>query len=852
MNGNNGRSHVGNWVLFGCIVVLMGCQQPLQLPAIDPTGQRIFLPAPAATTLANPADSQSRGLGFIPKPAWQEATTPPPCPEPPPAAPPGARTPLTPKPPARPSAVPRGVPGKLSVTPARMIAPVGSEVVLLAGLCGDDGYLITQQSIEWNLSQDSVGQLVDYNDRGKIWTRAKKLSADYAITRTSCRPETVTRGTPSVTDDIVLRKGQTWVSLTSASEGTSYVTVVAARGENWPQRRQTATIYWVDAQWSMPNPTSARAGQPHVLTTTVTRTGTAAPVANWIVRYQVTGGVPATLGPNAATAVEVRTDADGRASVPLNPAGTDPGTTQVRIQIIRPADLNGETPRTKLGEGYTSVTWSAPGLVLRATGPQAGAVDATLVYRVEVYNPGDVTTHAVVLRDTLPPGWRLISSSPPARIFGDRAEWRLGDLAPKTTQVVEVSVRPGTGGNARYRFEATSQEQLTAAAFVDTQVTQPSLKLDVAGPETATVGAKIQFRVQVTNAGQQTLDNVVITDRFDTGLQHAEGQTSPIQREIGRLEPGETRQIAVTFLVRRAGQICHTLEVSAPGGQFAQQQACLRAIQPRPSPQPRLSVSKTGPAEVRVGQSATFTIRVTNTGNVPLTQVRIADSYAAALTPEKSTPGLDPRAAAQQQIAWIVATLPPGAVEVRQVQCVAGRETPLVGNPVVVSAAENVRETADAQIRVLPATPATGPPTPGAGVVPPSIPKRPAVTAGNLKVDISEFGDPVSIGEITTYLITVKNDRAVSDRNVRIILQFPQGLKFNKLSGPVNVLRTSADGRTVEVTPIREMRAQESLRPFQVEAIGRQAGDQKLTVKVVSERSPDGVVATETTTVSQG
>lgn len=850
MNGSSKQLRVYYWVLTGCLVILLGCQQPLQLPAIDPSGQRIFLPGPSGTTLANPTDSQCQGLGFFPKPAWQEATTPPPCPEPPPTAPPGAQTPLVPAAPAQPNAVQRGVPGTLSVTPTRMIAPVGSEVVLVAGLCGDDGYLITQQSIEWMLSQDSAGQLVDYNNRGKLWTLAKKLSADYAITRTSCRPETVTRGTPSVTDDIVLKKGQTWVSLTSASEGTSYVTVVASRGENWPQRRQTATIYWVDAQWSMPNPTSARAGQPHLLTTSVMRTGTAAPVSNWIVRYEVTGGVPATFGPTSAAAIEVRTDTEGRANTQLIPPGADPGTTQVRIQIIRPADPNGDAPRTQLGEGYTAVTWSAPGLVVRAAGPPTATVDSTLVYRVEVYNPGDVTTHAVVLRDTLPPNWRFIGSKPAAQIFGERAEWRLGDLAPKTSRLIEVSVRPEAGGNARYRFQATSQEQLTTEAFVDTQVTRPALTFDVAGPNTATVGEKIQFRVQVTNSGQQTLDNVVITDRFDSGLEHADGQASPIQREIGRLEPGETRQIAVTFVARRAGRICHTLEVSAAGGQFAQQQACIQVAAPQPQPETRLQVTKTSPAEVRVGESLTFTIRVTNAGNVPLTNVRIADSYDAALTPKQSTPGLDPQAVAQQQIAWLISSLPPGTTEVRQVMCVANRETPSAQNPVVVTAAEDLRQTADATIRILPA--ATRPAAPPAGVVPPSIPERPTQPAGDLKVDISEFGDPVVVGELTTYLVTIKNDRSVPDQDVRLILQFPVGLKFNKLSGPVGVLRSSADGRTVEVTPIREMRGQETLQPFQIEAVGTQAGEHELTVKVVSKRSPEGVVAKETTTVSGG
>ncbi len=116
---------------------------------------------------------------------------------------------------------------------------------------------------------------------------------------------------------------------------------------------------------------------------------------------------------------------------------------------------------------------------------------------------------------------------------------------------------------------------------------------------------------------------------------------SPIQKSIGRLEPGQTEIFAVGFFVRRAGQICHALEVSAPGGQYAQQQACLTATAPEVTPEPRLEVVKTAVRESRVGESVQFTTRVTNTGNIPLTNVRITDSFDQELEPKESTPGWD-------------------------------------------------------------------------------------------------------------------------------------------------------------------------------------------------------------------
>ena len=417
-------------------------------------------------------------------------------------------------------------------------------MVLVGGLCGDDGYLITCQKIEWSLSQDSVGQIIDFSDRGRYWNASKKLSADYAITNTSRRSEVVTRGTPSVTDDIVQQKGQCWVSLTSASEGTSYVTALAPEGSTWPQRRQSATIYWVDCQWAFPNPVAVPAGQAHTLSTHLTRTATTAPIAGWIVRYDIVDGTSAVFAPANATSIEVRTDENGMGNAALQPASNLAGVTQVHIEVIRPADPNSDAPRTKLGEGYTSITWSAPGLALRASGPQAGAVDSTLVYRVEVHNPGDIPTRDVVVQDVLPPNLQFVSSNPPAQMFGNRSQWRLGDLPAKSMQVIEINVRAAAGGAVRYAFQASCADGLQADAAVDTEIAQPSLRLNVTGPTTATVGERIQFRVEVTNTGDQPLDNVTINDRFDGSLEHAEGLPNPIQkldRPVGAWAHGAIR-----------------------------------------------------------------------------------------------------------------------------------------------------------------------------------------------------------------------------------------------------------------------------------------------------------------------
>ncbi len=165
------------------------------------------------------------------------------------------------------------------------------------------------------------------------------------------------------------------------------------------------------------------------------------------------------------------------------------------------------------------------------------------------------------------------------------------------------------------------------------------------------------------------MDNVAVSDRFDPGLEQVDGQVSPIQRSLGRLEPGQSRQIAVSFFVRGTGKLCNTIEVSAPGAQFAQQTACVAVAQPRIVASPKLRVAKTASREARVGESVRFQIEVTNIGNVPLTNIRISDSYDTALQPTESTDGLDPDAAKRGEIVWVIPRMAPNETLYRLVLC---------------------------------------------------------------------------------------------------------------------------------------------------------------------------------------
>ncbi len=766
------------------------------------------------------------------------------------------------------------------VTPTRLVAPVGSEIVLLAGICGPDGHYVTRQPIEWSLSNDSVGNFVDAGDGCDMRScsflkkhQAGKETGAFAITRTSTDSRMITRGTASRDDDVLLKKGQSWVSVTSGSPGVSYVSAVATGAENWEQRRQLATVVWVDAQWVLPGPAIASAGQPHVLTTTVTRQSDNMPASNWVIRYEVAGGSPAVFGPQAQTAVEVTTDASGRASAQLVPQSPQPGATQVRIQIMAPVNGGDPSSRVVVGQGFTTITWSAAGLTVRVTGPESLAVDATASFRIEITNPGDLVARNAVATVTVPAFLRFLNSNPAAERFEPRVQWPLGNLGPRESRVLEMSCRAVREGDVRICAQAQAEGNLTAEGCASVHIAGASLAVQfVDPPKTANVGDQVTFNVEVTNTGNTRIANVVARDTFDPGLAHSLGEASPIVRTIGPLEPSAVSRFSVSFIVRKPGRVCHTLDVTGEGGHTAVTQACLDVQQITMDVQ----VSVTGPAQRRVGEMAEYEIRIANSGQGALTNARIAFYAKPSLLPEKASPDYKYQ---EGGLVWELGTLKPNDVQTRTVQCSCQREDTGADIRGVFTCDQAITRTGTASTVIsggaAPATPrragraGLGDVTPPAASAAPTAeaekdpvddsgdepkpgPSAPAAPAtGTLQVSMADTADPLAVGASTSYILTVKNDRNVSDRNVEITFTIPDGLQFRSFdSGGLGLTeRQSADRRTVTIAPISELRPGETLRPLRIEASGTKTGTVKVRAEVKSLRSPQPVSVEVETTV---
>ena len=652
------------------------------------------------------------------------------------------------------------------IEPREVVAPVGSEVIVIAGVLGPDGYLRTNRRLEWSISPGSVGQFVAVEPGGFTdlllgdFTWPRIVNATTAIGDTSRSNVLLNRGTPTREGDKYVRRGQGWVSLTSPMEGTSYVNVVAPEVYNWDARRKTAAVHWVDAVPQYPPPAINPAGTRHVFTTTVTRSSNQSPCENWIVRYEIVDGPPAGFSPTCAASAEVRTNSAGQASVEIVEKQPASGVNRIAIQVIRPADAPGAGgQRLVVGNGTTTKTWSAPDLAIHVLGPVTANIGATLAYQIDLSNPGDLAAKEVMAAVDVPDGLTYINSNPAAETAGRQLRWRLGDLGARQRLPVQLSLRAEKPGSAVICCDATAAGGLKARNCATTTVAvaaappvagpspsgPPAAGLSPSGPPaapgttlavliaptqtTATVGDQLKFIFSVSNYGQTTISGGVIRVRFDPGLVYEKAGVkieNLIQHQLPDLRAGETRPLAMVVRVVRAGRASLSVEVAVPGIAPASAQAVVTAVGgAAPSAPPAanpLSVTITGPEKrLAVGDTAQFTIDVKNTGGAALQNVQVADRYDPPLAPANATVGWK---IAGRSLVWNIDSLRAGQAARFVVECKCQAASPEAYSRVTVALPDGGQTANEASVEILQPEKQPGPPA-----LPPTAPTPPMKSA---------------------------------------------------------------------------------------------------------------------------
>ncbi|RJQ84359.1 DUF11 domain-containing protein [Amycolatopsis panacis] len=270
------------------------------------------------------------------------------------------------------------------------------------------------------------------------------------------------------------------------------------------------------------------------------------------------------------------------AGTPVGPPVS--GAAEVVIDVIHPA---------------LSITQSAS--------PSTVRPGATSTFTVTVRNSGDVELRDAVVADPAVP----------------ECAKRLGTLAPKAEQTYSCTHPMSDDLTSTVTATGTdlSGRQVSAAANAQVDVIHPAVAVtQVVSSAQVREGDQVTFTITVRNSGDVPLVKVSVVD----------DQTPGCATTVPGLTPGQAHEYSCTTYAGHDGY-SNTVKVSAAdplgGGVNAAADTVFTVVHPG------LSLEKTvhgGP--FRTGDPVTFTLTVTNTGDSPLSAVKVTDQGTCAKT----------------------------------------------------------------------------------------------------------------------------------------------------------------------------------------------------------------------------
>jgi len=693
----------------------------------------------------------------------------------------------------------------IELTPLVDVNPVRTQHVFIATVKDKNGKPLPNRRVEWLLAEGSVGNIIEVDESGWRSTRGHKLTNKFAITHTNNFDHTLTRGNDDPSDDVVLKRGQTWCVITSPTEGTSHVIAYAPGIYDWSKHKVFAVKHWLDAAWKLPDPAVNRIGTPHVFKTKVMKHSDGSPLAKYEVQYKILDGPPATFAPGGKTVATVLTDKDGIATVTLNQTTPTKGVNNVEIRITRPENKVCCKPAQLIHIGKTSKTWIAPAIAITKTAPPTAVLGENFLYNIVVSNPAKVAATNAVLTDPLPEGIVYVSSNPKAAVAGQNLTWQLGTIGPGASKSVSVTVKGSRTGSFLNHATVVADDGLSAKAQAPTRIVQPALTLTKTAPAEALLCDTIPYSIIVKNTGDAPATNVRIVDPLPEGLTMLDGRKTA-EFDIGTLAPGVSKAGKVTVKASKIGTYTNTATVTGNGGLKATASATTVVKVPV------LVLTKTAPKVRFVGRTVKYTIGVTNSGDAPAKNTVLVDTipgntqFVSASNGGKMAGG---------QVTWQLGTLAPKASATVTV---------------------TVKATALGQVRNTATATAYCAKTSGESTT--IVKGIPAIL-----LECVDIEDPIEAGSKETYVITVTNQGSAPGTNIVIECTIPAEQQYVSSTAST---KAAVKGSVITFAPLAKL-APQAKAVYRVITKGIKAGDTRFKVSLTSDQMTSPATETEST-----
>lgn len=446
-----------------------------------------------------------------------------------------------------------------------------------------------------------------------------------------------------------------------------------------------------------------------------------------------------------------------------------------------------------------------PTLVIQKFAPGEIQVGKPAKFVVQVRNVGAQSADSVTIRDEVPQGTKLISTTPNAANEGNHLVWQIGKLSPGEDRKVEMQLMPTSEGD----IGSVATVSYSAQASVKTRCTMPQLAVRMTAANEVMVGSQQHVKIEIRNPGSGDATGVMLFENVPPNVKHAAGPA--LEFEIGTLHPNETRQLDLVLTAEKAGKVVNTLTAKADGNLQVQQQVEFEVIAPA------LSVSLNGPERRYLERPATYEVSVENPGTAPARDVQIVTKLPKGMrfVRANNMGEYDP---ATHAVYWSLAELPKGergSVELVAMPTETGPQTLQVDGHAQQGLADHKQ--------------------------------REIVIEGLAAImfEVRDLEDPIEVGGETGYEIRVVNQGTKAATNVQVSVDLPPGLKLISAEGESE--HKVQDGRVL-FEPVAQL-APKADTVFRLKAQGLQPGDQRINVQVNTDDLQQPIRREESTRV---
>ena len=461
-----------------------------------------------------------------------------------------------------------------------------------------------------------------------------------------------------------------------------------------------------------------------------------------------------------------------------------------------------------------------PQLALEKRGPREIQVGKAARYEILVRNVGTATAQDVTLRDTVPYGTTLITTTPPASPVGAgqpmvpganpggvTAElvWALGVIAPGGEARVSMEVMPEIEGE----IGSVASVSFRTEASVRSRATKPDLKLEASETKAVRIGGDVKLSLKVSNPGTGIATGVVLDGLLPDGVSHSAGRE--LEFDVGQLRPGESRTIDLVLGSTGPGVHMARFAARADGRLEVEQPIRIEVTAPT------LELSAEMPSRRYLQRPATCVLSMVNAGTAPARAVELV----AQLPPGMKFVRANHAGWYEERfhrVLWNLEELPPG--ETGTVEMVL---MPVdLGPQKIVAAARS----------------SDGPSDQAAHTV-----EVEGLAA--LFFEVTDSEDPIEVGGVTEYIVRIANQGTKAASGVRLTATLLGDLEPVDAKGPA---AHRVENLTVIFDPLARLAPTEEA-VFRVRVRGRREGDQRMQVQLVSDDHPAPITKEEITRV---